>query len=212
MNTPTIERTADKDARTIAAAKAAATAATHARREAEKQAEAAREAEHAAAGEVAVAIAKAIEHGADPVLVLPDVMLRAHNSEPRIITSPAALTVKRLTNSLSITGSRFPGWMEITVGELFVHYMPTPLWMEWETADRARRDHAKQEARAKQALTPAQLNGCACVACGDSHRPMIPLGIETRTSSELFVCNRSECTVDPDAIRARIPVAERVTA
>ena len=148
MNTTRITTQPERDAAAIATAKAALEAAKQARREAEKKAEAALEAEADAAGAVAVAIAKAIEHGADPALVLPFEMIRAHRGGPRIITSVAALTVKRLANSLSITGSRFPGWMEITVGELFVHYMPTPLWMEWEEADRTRRERAKQEARA----------------------------------------------------------------
>lgn len=59
-------------------------------------------------------------------------------------------------------------------------------------------------------LTPAQLDGCACVACGDSHRPMIPLGIETRSSTELFRCNRPECATTAAEVQARIPAAQRV--
>lgn len=59
-------------------------------------------------------------------------------------------------------------------------------------------------------LTPAQLDGCACVVCAASHRPMLPLGIETRSSSELFACDRPECAADPAQIRARIPAAQRV--
>lgn len=69
---------------------------------------------------------------------------------------------------------------------------------------------AKRASRAGAPLNQAQLAGCACVACSDSYRPMIPLGIETRSSTELFRCNRPECAVDPDVIRNRIPVAARV--
>jgi hypothetical protein len=71
---------------------------------------------------------------------------------------------------------------------------------------------AAAEAKNAGLLNAEQLNGCACVTCGDNHRPMIPLGIETKLSTELFACNRSECTVDPDVIRNRIPVSARVAA
>jgi hypothetical protein len=149
MNTPTntpAPTTADRDAAAIAKAKAALDAAKQARRDAERQAEATREAEHEAAGRVAVAIANAIRHGADPVLVLPAEMLNAHrNPNILIIASPAELTLKRLTNSLSITGSRFPGWMEITVAEIHVRFMPTPMYWEWSKADEARRESLKKE-------------------------------------------------------------------
>ncbi len=138
----------ERDAAAIAKAKDALETAKQARRTAERRAEEARETESAAAGQVAVAIAKAIEHGADPALVLPFEMIRAHPGGPRIITSAAALNLKRVANTLSITGSRFPGWMEITVGELFVHYMPTPTWWDWSKADEERRERAKREAHA----------------------------------------------------------------
>jgi hypothetical protein len=59
-------------------------------------------------------------------------------------------------------------------------------------------------------LTPAQLDGCACVICGESSRPMLPLGIETRSSSDLFACDRPECAADVAHVRGRIPVAQRV--
>lgn len=136
---------ADQSAAAIKAAKAALEVAKKARREAEQQAEAAREAESAAAGCVAVAIADAIRHGADPVLVLPDAMLSAHRIVPQIIASPAELVMIRIGHSFSSTGSRFPGWMEITVDEIRVRYMPTPLWMEWSEADYARRERIKRE-------------------------------------------------------------------
>lgn len=136
---------ADRDAAAIKNAKAELEAAKQLRRTAEQQAEAAREAESAAASLVAVAIANAIHHGADPVLVLPEAMLNAHRDNPRIIATTAELTIKRITNSFSVTGSRFPGWMEITVGELLVHYMPTPMYWEWSEADEARRERIKQE-------------------------------------------------------------------
>jgi hypothetical protein len=144
--TSPIEKRAYSDAAAIATAKAGLETAKKVRLAAEKQVSAAVDSEHEAAGRVAVAIAKAIEHGADPALVLPLNMQNSQRSMPRIITSAAELTVKRITNSLSITGSPFPGWMEIIVGELFVHYMPTPLWMEWETKDRARREAARSSA------------------------------------------------------------------
>lgn len=129
----------DQSAAAIARAKTELDTAKQARREAEKKAEAALDAESDAAGRVAVAIAKAIQHGADPALVLPFEMLRA-NRVTRIIASPAELTVKRSGNSLSITGSQFPGWMKITVGELYDYFMPTPLWIAWEEAARSRRE------------------------------------------------------------------------
>lgn len=135
----------ERDAAAIAQAKAALDTAKQARRTAERLAEEAREGESAAAGRVAVTIAKAIEHGADPALVLPFEMLRAHRSGPRIIASAAELTAKRLGHSFSTTGSLFPGWMEITVDALFAHYMPTPLWSEWSEADRARRERMRQK-------------------------------------------------------------------
>ena len=59
-------------------------------------------------------------------------------------------------------------------------------------------------------LTPSQLDGCACVICATSHRPMLPLGLETRSSSELFHCDRPECAATPAQILPRIPVAQRV--
>lgn len=63
-----------------------------------------------------------------------------------------------------------------------------------------------------QPLNPTQLDGCACVTCGESHRPMLPIGIETRSSSDLFRCDRAECAVDLSVIRQRIPTAARVTS
>lgn len=62
-------------------------------------------------------------------------------------------------------------------------------------------------------LNTAQCDGCACVACGDSHRPMIPVpAVETRLSTQLFHCDRPECATTPAEVRARIPAAERVAA
>ncbi len=145
MKTNSITSLSERDALAIAQAKAALDTAKQARRTAERLAEEAREAESDAAGRVAVTIAKAVAHGADPVLVLPFEMLRAHHSTPRIIASMGELTAKRIGHSFSVTGSRFPGWMEITVDDLFVHYMPTPLWFEWSEADRARRERLKQQ-------------------------------------------------------------------
>ena len=110
----TTEKTAYANATDIAKAKAQLEKAKKTRCEAEKTAEAARETEHIAAGLVAVAIAKAIKHGADPVLVLPDDMLTAHRDHPRIIATKAELTMKRISNSLSIQASRFPGWSAVT--------------------------------------------------------------------------------------------------
>lgn len=62
-----------------------------------------------------------------------------------------------------------------------------------------------------KALSPTQLDGCACVVCGASSRPMIVVpGVETRSSTHLFACDRPECAADPAEIRRRIPAAERV--
>lgn len=60
-------------------------------------------------------------------------------------------------------------------------------------------------------LVVAQLEGCACVVCARSHRPMLPLDIETRRSTHLFHCDHPECVADREAILRRIPVAERAT-
>ncbi len=113
-------------------------------REAEKKAEACEAEVSRRQGLVAVAIAKAIERGADPALVLPLDMCRAHRITPRIITSAAALEVQRIANSIMVEGSRFPGWMLITIGEIRAHYMPAPLWEEWDKAREARK--ARREA------------------------------------------------------------------
>ncbi len=145
MNNHSITTQSERDAAAIAQTKVDLDTAKQARRTAERMAEDARDAESAAAGRVAAAIAKAIEHGADPALVLPFEMLRAHRGPVRIIARPAELSIKRIGHSFSVTGSHFPGWMEITVDDLFVHYMPTPLWEEWSEADRARRDRLKQQ-------------------------------------------------------------------
>ena len=60
-------------------------------------------------------------------------------------------------------------------------------------------------------LSPTQLDGCACVACGSDRNAMVPLdGIETRSSAQLFRCDRPECAVEPSEVARRIPVAARV--
>ena len=41
-------------------------------------------------------------------------------------------------------------------------------------------------------LTFEQLDGQACVVCGENFRPMIPLGLETSTSTEVFRCDFGE--------------------
>lgn len=155
MTTNSITTQSERDAAAIAQAKATLETVKQARRTAERLAEEARDAESAAAGRVAVTIAQAIAHGADPELVLPFAMTthaqrvgQTHRNGPRIIASPAELTAKRIGRSFSATGSMFPGWMEITIDDLWVHYMPTPLWSEWSEADRARRERAKQKATA----------------------------------------------------------------
>ncbi len=64
-----------------------------------------------------------------------------------------------------------------------------------------------------KALSPTQLDGCACVACGASNRPMVVVpDVETRSSTHLFRCDRVECAVDPTAVHRRIPASERAPA
>lgn len=58
-------------------------------------------------------------------------------------------------------------------------------------------------------LTPVQLDGCACVVCGSNQRPMIPLGLETSTSTEVFRCDRDECAVDPAEVQRWINASDR---
>ena len=50
-------------------------------------------------------------------------------------------------------------------------------------------------------LTYDQLDGCACVVWGSNQRPMLPLGLETSISSEVFRCDRDECAVDPAEVQ-----------
>lgn len=57
-------------------------------------------------------------------------------------------------------------------------------------------------------LTHAQLDGCACVVCGDSFRAMLPLGLETKISSEVFRCDRAECDVAPAEVQRWITASE----
>lgn len=52
--------------------------------------------------------------------------------------------------------------------------------------------------RAAKRLNREQLDGLACVVCGENCRPMIPLGVETSTSSDVFRCDREECAVSPE--------------
>ena len=58
-------------------------------------------------------------------------------------------------------------------------------------------------------LTPEQLDGCACVVCGSNQRPMIPLGLETSTSSEVFRCDRDECAVDAAEVQRWINASDK---
>lgn len=51
-------------------------------------------------------------------------------------------------------------------------------------------------------LSPAQLDGTACVVCGDSHRAMLPIGVETKSSTETFRCDRSECSISPALVQS----------
>ena len=37
-------------------------------------------------------------------------------------------------------------------------------------------------------LSPQQLAGCACIVCGRSDRPMVPIYVETPTSAMVFAC------------------------
>jgi hypothetical protein len=58
-------------------------------------------------------------------------------------------------------------------------------------------------------LTAEQLDGRACVVCGSNQRPMIPLGLETSTSSEVFRCDRDECAVDPAEVQRWITASDK---
>lgn len=44
-------------------------------------------------------------------------------------------------------------------------------------------------------LTPAQADGVACCVCGDEHKPMYPVPVETLV--QLFICG--DCAV-PEAM------------
>ena len=59
-------------------------------------------------------------------------------------------------------------------------------------------------------LTAEQLNGCACVVCGSNQRAMIPLGLETSTSTEVFRCDREECAVDPGEVQKWIDISDKL--
>lgn len=61
-------------------------------------------------------------------------------------------------------------------------------------------------------LTHDQLDGCACVVCGDSFRPMLPLGLGTKISSEVFRCDRAECEVSPEEVQRWITASEQPNA
>lgn len=43
-------------------------------------------------------------------------------------------------------------------------------------------------------LTEAQLDGRACLICGRTERPMVPIYVETPTSTMLFRCESCECS------------------
>jgi Domain of unknown function (DUF6429) len=58
-------------------------------------------------------------------------------------------------------------------------------------------------------LTQEQLNGCACVVCGSNQRPMVPLGLETSLSPEVFRCDREECAVDPGEVQRWIDISDK---
>lgn len=57
-------------------------------------------------------------------------------------------------------------------------------------------------------LTRDQLDGCACVVCGDNFRPMLPLGLQTKISSEVFRCERADCEVSPGDVQLCIHASE----
>ncbi len=61
-------------------------------------------------------------------------------------------------------------------------------------------------------LSRGQLDGCACVVCGDNFRPMLPLGLETKISSDVFRCDRPECVVETSQVKRWIIASEQPTA
>ena len=42
-------------------------------------------------------------------------------------------------------------------------------------------------------MTPEQLDGFACIVCGRSDRPMVPIYVETPTSTMVFRCSSCDC-------------------
>ncbi len=58
-------------------------------------------------------------------------------------------------------------------------------------------------------LTPEQLDGRACVVCGENFRPMVPLGLETSMSTEVFHCDREECAISPDTVQLWIDASDK---
>jgi hypothetical protein len=43
-------------------------------------------------------------------------------------------------------------------------------------------------------LSADQLSGCACIICGRGDRPMLPLYVETPTSTMVFHCRTCDCS------------------
>jgi hypothetical protein len=74
---------------------------------------------------------------------------------------------------------------------------------------RERAPSGKPAAARSGRLTPEQLNGCACVDCGSNQRAMIPLGLETSTSTEIFRCDRDECAVDLGEVQRWIDISDK---
>lgn len=59
-------------------------------------------------------------------------------------------------------------------------------------------------------LFARQLEGSACIVCFRSDREMVPIGLQTSLSSEIFRC--SECVIDLQVAKYWIQVAEEVKA
>ena len=64
--------------------------------------------------------------------------------------------------------------------------------------------------RLASSLAREQLDGSACLHCGQSDRPMVPVpGVESSLSTVLFICDTTACKTTPDQARALIRDTER---
>ena len=107
----------------------------------------------------------------------------------------AIASVERKVNTLyrvvvaleHVSSYSLVAWLDVETGLVDPHGRP---WLEAEE---------KRLAAASKTLTEAQLNGTACVVCGGNGgaEGMLPLGVETQTSTEVFHC----CTCTPPPLQ-----------